>query len=218
MKHFISLKTLILAIALPLGLAASAFAGDDTAAPAPVATPAAVGHGLLGQTYLNLGYSYTDIANTSVNASTYNLAVNQGVREGLDTFLEYSYAQSENTGFGRIDQQIFDVGARAFTNFNGLKPYAEAGLGGVWLKSPAVSHERSFLWFVGVGAEIQAATDLTFTPFVRLSYANSVDDHKVWDYGVRGNYWLTERLALTATLSRDNSRDTSYGIGVNLRY
>jgi len=218
MKNVLSFKTLTLAAALSLGLTAPAFAGDDSAAPAPAPAPALNGHGLLGETYLNLGYSYTDLTDTSVNASTYSFALNQGVREGLDTLLEYSYSQSENTGFGRIDQQVFDVGARAFTVFNGLKPYAEAGLGGVWVKTPVLSHQHSFMWFLGVGVEIQATPDLTITPFVRHSYANSIDDYKQWNYGVRGNYWLTERVGLTATLARDNDRDTSYGIGINFRY
>jgi opacity protein-like surface antigen len=216
MKNIISFQNLVLAAALACSLAAPAFAADDPSTTAPA--PAAVGHGLLGQTYLNLGYSYTDIIDTSVNASTFGFALNQGVREGLDTLLEYSYTQSENTGFGRIDQQIFDVGARAFTNYDGVKPYAEAGLGGLWVKTPVMSHQHSFLWFVGAGVEFQATPDLTLTPFARLSYANSVTDPKQWDYGVRGNYWLTERLALTGSLTRDNTRDMSYGLGVNIRY
>jgi opacity protein-like surface antigen len=218
MKNVISFKTLVLAVALPLGLAAPVFAGDDSAAPAPAPTPVAIGHGLLGQTYLNLGYTYNDFVDTSVNASTYSLALNQGVREGLDTLLEYSYLQSGNTGLGRINQQIIDVGARAFTNVNGFKPYAEAGLGGLWIKTPVLSHQQSFLWFLGVGVEFQATSDLSVTPFARLSYANSVTEPKQWDYGVRANYWLNDKFALVGTLSRDNSRDMSYGLGVNIRY
>src|SRR5262249_32408174 len=146
--------------ALVLGLAAGAFAADD-AAPASTSAPAAAGHGLLGQSYVNLGYSYTDFTDTSIGGNSYNFTMNQGVREGVDTLLEYSYLQSTNTGFGHLNQQVLDVGARAFTNFNGIKPYAEAGLGWGWLHEPLVGHQDSFLWFVGTGVEFQATSDLS---------------------------------------------------------
>ncbi|HVU17363.1 MAG TPA: hypothetical protein VHD32_10575 [Candidatus Didemnitutus sp.] len=205
--------------ALALGLAAGAFAADDAA---PVSTsapvPEAAGHGLLGQSYVNLGYSYTDFTDTSVAGNSYNFTMNQGVREGLDTLLEYSYLQSTNTDFGHLNQQVLDVGARAFTNFAGIKPYAEAGVGWVWLHEPLVGHQDSFLWFVGAGAELQATTDLSFTPFVRMSYASRLDDSRQWDYGVKSNYWFNDKIGLMATLARDNSRDMTYGAGVTIRY
>ena len=217
MKNVLSLKTLLPAAALALSLVVPALAADDSSA-APAPAPAAVGHGLLGQNYVNLGYSYNDLVDTNVNASTFGFTMNQGLREGLDTLLEYSYARSGNTGLGRIDQQVFDVGARAFTNLGGVKPYAEVGLGGLWVKAPLVSHQHSFLWFVGAGVELQATPDLSFTPFARLSYANSVNNPKQWDYGVRANYWLNDKIGLTGTLSRDNTRDMSYGLGISFRY
>jgi hypothetical protein len=215
MKNVLSFQTLFVAAALSLGCAAPAFAGDDPVAPA---APAAEGHGVLGQNYINLGYHYTDIADTGINAHGLSLTMNQGVRDGLDTLLEYNYLRSDETGFGHATQQIIDVGARAYMSYRGVKPFAEAGLGWAWLRVPAAGRESSFLWFAGVGVEVQATPDLTFMPFVRLNYATSLADHKQWDYGVRSNYWLTERVGLTASLSRDNSRDMTYGIGVNIRY
>ncbi|HEY4302372.1 MAG TPA: hypothetical protein VGM73_15985 [Candidatus Didemnitutus sp.] len=203
--------------ALAFGLAAGAFAADD-AAPAPAAVPAPAGHGLLGQSYVSLGYSYTDLTDTSVAGNTYGVTINEGIREGLDTFLEYSHLQSTNTGFGHLNQQIGDFGVRAFTNVAGMKPYAEAGLGGLWLRAPLVDHENSFLWFVGTGVELQATSDLSVTPFVRLSYANRLDEPRQWDYGAKANYWVTDKIGLMGTLARDNSRDTSYGAGLTIRY
>jgi opacity protein-like surface antigen len=203
--------------ALVLGLAAGAFAADD-AAPAPASVPVPAGHGLLGQSYVSLGYSYTDFTDTGVAGNTYGVMINEGVREGLDTFLEYSNLQSTNTGLGHLNEQIADFGARAFTNIAGFKPYAEAGLGGVWLRAPLVEHQNSLLWFVGAGVEWQATPDLSITPFVRMNYANRLDDSRQWDYGVKGNYWITDKIGVMATLTRDNSRDMSYGAGVTIRY
>ena len=208
-----------LATALVLGSAASRLAADNPAPVPAAAVPTESGHGLLGQNYLGVSYAYTEFTDTSVSGNTYGLTLNQGVREGLDTFLEYSYLQSTNTGFGRIDQQIFDVGARAFTNLNnGLKPFIEGGLGGLWIKTPELSHQHSFLFFGGAGVEIQATSELSFTPFARLSYANSVTNPKQWNYGLKTNYWFNDKVGLQGTLSRDNSRDMSYGLGVNFRY
>jgi len=219
MKNVLMFRNLLPAAALALGLAVPAFAGDDPATPAAAPAVASTGgHGLLGQNYASLGYVYTDISDTSVNASGYKFALNQGVRDGLDTLLEYDYLRSDETGFGRASQQILDAGVRGYVNYGGLKPYAEAGVGWAWLHAPAGARENSFVWFAGVGAELQAAPDFSITPFVRFSYANSFTNHQQWDYGVKANYWVTEHVGLMATLSRDNSRDMSYGAGVNFRF
>ncbi len=227
MKNVNTFKTLILAAACAAGLSAPAFAGDDpmptaAAATTTASTPAApsdsAGYGLLGQNYATLGYQYTRLTDANFNQNTYSFALNQGLRDGLDTLFEYNYTRSGNTGFGHLDLHWLDVGARAYANIAGFKPYAEAGIGLAREKIPGLDHRNSFVWFTGVGAEFQVAKDLSVTPLVRYSYANRFSGHGEWDYGVKGNYWLTEKIGLQASVLRDNTRDMSYGVGVNFRF
>ena len=220
MKNVPTFKTLILTAALAAGLSSPAFA-DDTADPAAAPAPAAAvdnGHGLLGQNYANLGYHYTDYTDSSLHSDSLDFTLNQGIRDGLDTMFEYGYTRSSDTGIGRVTQQQADVGARAYTNFQGFKPYVEAGLGWGWQHAPAVEHKSSFIWFGGVGAEFQVAKDLSVTPLVRYSYADRFTSHGEWDYGVKANYWVTEKIGLQVSLLRDNTRDLSYGAGINFRF
>ena len=217
MNNVTSFKSLFLATTLVAGCAVAAFAGDEPAS-APNSSPAPLSHGLLGQTYASLGYNYSRLDSSSVNANGLEFAMNQGVRTGLDTLLEYTGTRTDDTGVGRLTEQILDLGARAYTNYNGIKPYAEAGVGWTWLNAPLGLSDNSFVWFAGVGAEFQATSELTITPLVRYSDATSYHSGGTWDYGVKANYWLTEKLGLTAKITRNDSQDMTYGVGINFHF
>lgn len=215
MKNVTSFKTLILAGAVALGLATAAVAGEG---PAAASAPVSPGRGLLGQNYVNLSYSFVDLQGTSLDAHSFGFELHQNVQEGIDTLLEYNYLRSEPFAGGHITQDSLVAGGRAFTSFHGFKPYAEAGLGWVWQRAPLGFSDNSFAYFAGVGAEFQVAPDVSVTPFVRyLDGTKSSFDHE-WDYGVRANWWATEKIGLTAGVIRDNSRNMEYNIGVNYRY
>jgi|GEM_PF-518125 len=218
MNYITSYKSLLLAAACAFGAAAPAFASDDPAMVSSAPTTVATGsHGVLGHNLAELGFSYIDIDDSSVDASAMNLTLNQGIRTGLDTLFEYSYLRSENTGVGRVSQQQLNIGGRAYTNYNGMKPFVDGGIGWAWFKAPGNYRFDSFVVFASVGAEIQATTDLTITPSVRYSYMTRDSDDK-WDFGVKANYWLTEKLALTGKISMDDDQTMEYGLGVNFRF
>jgi hypothetical protein len=216
MKNIPSFKTLILAAAVAAGLSSLAFADEPALAPAPAIPPGS--HGLLGQNYANLGYHYTDYSDTSISSDSYEFAVNQAIHTGLDTLFEYEHTRSSDTAVGHVTQDWIDIGARAYTNFYGFKPYFEAGLGWAWQHAPITGNDDSFVWFTGVGAEFLLGRNFSLTPLVRYSYACSFDTHGEWDYGLKANYWLTEKVGLQVSVLRDNTRDMSYGAGVNVRF
>ena len=214
MKNIHSTKSFLLAAAASLGLAASAFA--QTTAPAEPAS-AAHGSGLLGQSYASLSYGFIDLDGTGVDANSFTLAFNQGVRDGLDSFLEYDYTRTDRILGSRLTQHSLLAGARVFTDYRGIKPYAEAGVGWVWQKFGGAS-DNSFGWGAGVGAEIAVAPALTVTPFVRYTDVTEGSNNDSWEYGVKANYWLSEKLALQGGLSRDDDQNMVYRVGVNFRY
>lgn len=215
MKNIHPFKTFVLAAAASLGLASSAFAQTS----APVAEPATITHssGLLGQTYASLGYGYVNFDNSSATARTYSLSLNQYVRDGVDTVFEYNYTRSSPVGNTRLKQHDLLFGGRFYTSWQGIKPYAEVGVGWVWQKAAGFS-DNSFAWGAGVGAEIEVAAKTSLTPFVRYTDITEGSDNDAWEYGVKANHWLTEKVALQGSISRDDDRNMFYRLGVNVRY
>ena len=220
MNYNTSFKSLLLAAACSLGLAAPGFAADDptVVSSTPTTTVDAGSRGVLGHNLANFSISYVDIDDSSVDATVFNLTLNQGLRTGVDTLFEYNYLRSENTGLGRISEHKVNFGGRAYTNYNGFKPFVDGGIGWAWLKAPLGLSDNSFLVFASVGAEFQACPDLTITPSVRYWYAtkSSVDD--AWEFNVKANYWVTEKIAITAKLGIDDDQTMEYGLGFNYRF
>ena len=220
MNKVTTLKSLLIASACLFGAASSGFAADDSALVSTVSSPSvdSGSRGVLGHDLAALGFSYVDVGHSSVNAEAFNLTLNQGIRTGVDTLFEYNYQRSENTAVGRFSEDRVNFGGRAYTNYNGFKPFVDGGIGWVWEKAPLGLSMNSFLAFASVGAEFQATPDITITPAVRYWYAtkNSIGD--VWEYSVRANYWLTEKIALTAKIGIDNDDTKEYGLGVNFRF
>jgi opacity protein-like surface antigen len=215
MKNYTNLKSIVLVAAASLGLASSSFAQTTVPAtePAPVARPS----GLLGQNYAALSYGFLDLDDSGVDANSVSLGFNQAIRDGLDSMLEYDYTRTDRILGSRLTQHSVLIGARAFTNYNGIKPYAEAGVGWVWQKFGGAS-DNSFAWGAGVGAEFELAPAFTLTPFVRYTDITEGSNNDAWEYGLKTNYWLTEKLALSGGISRDDDSNMLYRVGVNFRY
>lgn len=220
MNNVTSYKSLLLAAACALGWSAPGFASDDPAvvATTTVNTVNSGSRGVLGENLASLGFSYVDIGHSSINAAAMNLTLNQGLRTGVDTLFEYNYLRSEDTGVGRLSEHKMNFGGRAYTNYEGCKPFVDGGIGWVWEKTPLGLSENSFLMFASVGAEIQATPDLTITPAVRYWYATNNSLGDVWEFSVKANYWMTEKIAVTAKLGRDDDQTTEYGLGLNYRF
>jgi opacity protein-like surface antigen len=214
MKTLPSSRHFLVAAALALGLASAATAQTVTATET---APVTRSSGLLGQTYASAALGFVDLDNTGVNARSYSLGLNQYVRDGVDSFLDYNYTRSDRFAGTRLTQHDLLVGARAYANYSGVKPYAEAGVGWVWQKAGPVS-DNSFAWAAGVGAEFAVASATNVTPFVRYSDITDGGDNDQWEYGVKANHWLTEKVALQGSISRDDDRNMFYRFGVNVRY
>jgi hypothetical protein len=217
MKNVSSFKTLILTAAASLGLAVAALASDDPGRATPTLVDAG-SRGLLGETYTHLGYSYVDTKNSNVDANSFDFSMNQGIRNGVDTLFEYNYTRSEPLLDGHATWQSLLAGGRAYTTLNSLKPYFEAGLGWAWASVPLFGSDNSFAWFGGVGMEWTVASDISVTPFIRFTDAINLGDADRWDFGVKGNYWLNARFAVSALVSLDDDQSWSLGTGVNYHF
>jgi hypothetical protein len=215
MKQKIILKSLLLAGVASFGLVAASRAADPTLT-APVAPADSLG--LLGQTYAGLTYSYLKLDSSPVNAASYGFEYNQPLNPGFDAVFNYDWTQSGAIAGDRARGQSLDAALRAFSaSYSWGKPYLEAGVGYDWTKFAGVK-DHSFAWIAGAGVEFQATTALTVTPFVRFIKTNGFADHNTADYGVKANYWITRQWAVTGAISRNDSQDMTYKLGVNVRF
>ena len=208
MKTNISLKSVVFAAALAAGLGVTARADS---APAPASSD--VGQGLLGQVYGTLTYSYVDLDNTSSHAEDYHFAVNQPLSFGFDGFLSYDFVD-----FNNGHENIVMAGLRPFsTHFNWGKPYLEAGAGYAWLSNAGIN-DNSFVWEATAGVELQVTTKTTITPYVQYMDAPSLPSDGTWNFGAKGNYWVTPQWAVTGSVQIDDSNNVGFTVGTNFRF
>lgn len=198
---------------ISLGCATSAFAGGDGPnIAAPVIHQA--GQGLLGQKYASLTYRYVDLDGATGHADDYRFDFSEPLKTGYDGLLGFDWTDAN----AATRSLAITTGLRAWCpDLAWGKPYAEAGAGYISAKKAGVKDD-SFLWQVAVGAEFQAASAVTVTPFVRYEDAPSLHRNGRWDFGVKANYWVDHRWAVTAGIDRDNDSNTGFTVGTNFRY
>jgi len=214
MKQKIILKSLLLSAVAAAGLATSAFAGgDEPNTPVPVGPNT----GLLGQTYAGLTYSYINLDASPINADSYGFEYNLPVRTGFDAVFTYDWAQSGPFAGDRAHEQQLAATLRAFASGGWGRPYVEVGAGYDWLKFAGIK-DHSFFWIAGAGIEFQPVAKLTVTPFVRYDRATGYDDADEVSYGVKANYWINRQWALTGAVSRNDDKDMTYKVGVNVSF
>jgi len=208
MKNNISLKSVVFAAALAAGLGVTARADSE---PAPASSD--VGQGLLGQVYGTLTYSYIDLDGVSSHADDYHFALNQPLSFGFDGFLSYDFVD-----FNNGHENIVMAGLRPFsTHFNWGKPYLEAGAGYAWLSTAGLD-DNSFVWEATAGVELQVTTKTTITPYVQYMDAPSLPSDGTWNFGAKGNYWVTPQWAVTGSVQIDDNNNVGFTVGTNFRF
>jgi opacity protein-like surface antigen len=218
MTKKITMKTLLLAGALAFGLGASSFAQSTGASvPAPGSD---TGKGLLGQSYVNLGYSYTDAHKKPFDIQGLNFDYNQPLNTGFD--LNVALGDNWSSQYSRTRFREVSAFANAIAFIHDLswgKPFIGVGAGYIRTKFSG-SKDWAFAGDLSTGVEFQVTKDLSITPVATYTDTTSsqITRENRWEYGVKANYWITSDWALSAGVSRDNQVDTTYSIGTTFRF
>lgn len=217
MKQTITFKHLLLATALATGLGTAARA-DDSLPPADQPAPVTSDFSLLGLSHATLTYSYINLDGTSVHADDYTFEVNQPLLANLDAVFAYDYAQTGVFAGSRLKTQTLSAALRAFsTNYSWGKPYAEAGVGYAWNRFAGAS-DNSFVWALGVGAELRVSSRATVTPYVQYVDAPDLPGNGVVNFGAKGSYWIDTSWAVTAGFEVDDDKNSTFTFGTNFRF
>src|SRR4051812_17925008 len=119
-----NLKTLILATATSLGLAATAFAQDPLKAPGNPGDP--LQQSLLGSTYSGVAWNYYQLddgpPSVARGASAY---FNQRLRDSLDLGVDYEWVRARASDYSASRQQI-GLSLANYAKQSWGKPYATA--------------------------------------------------------------------------------------------
>lgn len=228
MKQNLPLKSCLLAAALSLGGILPVRADDSQPTRLPTSAPpeqttilpssTAGDLGLLGQSFATLSYTRINLDDTPVDIDRGTFEVNQPLAFGLDGVFAYNYARSGAFAGSRLKEQSLTAALRAFSNsFNWGRPYLEAGIGQAWTRFAGAS-DKSILWEAAAGAEFQVLERATVTPYVQYVDTPDMAAEGVWNFGVKGSYWLDRNWAVTAGFSRDDEQNSGFTVGTNFRF
>lgn len=218
MKQNHLLKHSLLAAALALGLVSPARADDSLLDPPATSAAAAGNLSLLGQKHGTLTYGYINLDDTSVHADSYTFKVNEPLAFGLDGIFAYDYTRSGEFAGSHISQHTISAALRAFSSsYNWGKPYVEGGIGHVWSRF-AGARDTSVVWEAAAGVEFQVMPRATVTPYVQYVDAPDLAGSGVWNFGVRGSYWIDSSWAVSAGFERDDEQNSTFTVGTNFRF
>ena len=217
MKHLISLTGPALALAALAAFASPARSIDNPAAQVP-AVVADRPTGTLGQSFVGLSYGFANLDDTGTNLHTFSVDYNRAVEEGLDTHAEVTLARSTSFAGGRYQERGFGFGGRFYQVYDGVKPFLDAGIGWTWAKGPAGWKDNSFVWQGTIGVECPVAPGASVSPYLQYRERTSFADGDRWNYGVKGNYWVNDRTAVTAAIERAADESWEYRVGVDFRF
>lgn len=220
MKQKITIKSFILAAAVSLGAVASASAQDaSVAVPNPADTSAA--RGLIGSRYTQIEYNYIDFtgAGRPSHADGFGVTFNQPLNSNFDLSVSYDLARVRFAGV-RLKDEVFEIGATAYTTLDWGRPFATAAVGWDWQKVAGM-HDNSFEYRVGVGMEFLPAPKIALTPFVNFVRATSFNASEV-EVGAKATYRITESWSVTARAQYEavqhDEDSAEYSIGVNYHF
>ena len=214
-----NLKTLILATAAALGLAATAFAQDPLKAPANPGDP--VQQSLLGSTYSGVAWNYykLDDGPPSV-ARGVSAYFNQRLGDNLDLGVDYEWLRARASDYSASHQQL-GLSVASFSKQSWGKPYASTGLNYAW-RHGSVSGRRGSLGLgAETGVEFQAASAWTIAPFVGWDRQTGFNQNDL-RYGARTTVFFTNRWSATATAQKMDYKRLvdriGYSVGLNYHF
>jgi hypothetical protein len=140
----------------------------------------------------------------------------------LDAGASYSYSWIR--GALRGHSNTIGGYAVAYAPFNGVKPFAGAGLGYQWNSYGFGGVDDEALWGMTAGVEIPAGA-VTITP--RINYADdfegSRNSNQSWTLQVEANYWFDETSSVFGSIGKTDIRRNpfdswNYELGLRARF
>lgn len=188
--------------------ASAVYAQQAPAAPAATQETS----GVLGKRVAALGFSYTNIRHSSVDAYAVGTNVNMPATANLDFSASFGHSWVE--GNGKNNSENLSLSSVAYTSIAGVKPFASATLGYIWPKYVS----SRFTWGGDVGVEIPVCCCTSVT--VSGGYQDTFKKGNVgtWGSTVGVNNWITKEILAQASVSLFEKGNVGYQVSFGYRF
>ena len=175
--------------------------------------------GLLGQRYAGLSLFSESLRNRDISNGTGGAL---GVNFPLTPFLDFGASgSSESFRDYSVKDQRASAALTAYHDFNALKAFADASIGGTWQSSKVngVSYRANDgIYAFGVGIEAPFTDRSALLGRAALNQYFQRDRGHYWTYTVGANHWFNDKLGATVSVTFFESTSIIYGLGVNVRF
>lgn len=178
--------------------------------------------GLIGKRYAGADFLMKNFRDFADNGYGGTLLVNQPVSEVVDLTGSYSFSQV-NGDWTDLTQNALELGAVYYSQLDGYKPFMSAGLGYGWdkWKFPAPikgDNDEGFFYSIGLGVEVPL-TDKT-AAIGEFSYQDGADSdvEDSWGLEVGINHWVTDKVALKASVYIVEDDSVTFRIGARFAF
>lgn len=213
----ISLKPLLVSLAVGVALAASAQGAGASSSGMTTSAASGSAYGLLGQDYMGVHFGYTDVDSGPPNvAHSYGFIANRPSEvPNLDALFKYDFSRARAFGL-KNEEHDFAIGAVGYVPLAGVKPFAEANVGWAFGKF-AGNRSDSFTYLLGVGAEIQVMPRLALSPYVNFQEATHYNQNQ-WTYGVKATYRVAQEWSTSLAVELNKDDDVTVRVGLNRHF
>jgi hypothetical protein len=178
--------------------------------------------GLIGKRYAGADFLITDSRDLADNSYGGSLVFNQPVSEVVDLTGSYSYDQMNGQAID-LTRNVLEVGAIYYSQLEGYKPFMSASLGYAWDKweFPAPlqgDNDEGFLYSIGLGVEVPLSDKTAAVG--EVSYQDGMDsgEEDSWGLEVGLNHWITEKVALKASVYVVEDDAVSFRLGARFAF
>ncbi len=167
--------------------------------------------GLIGKRYVDTGFSWVDINNSSVEGMDAGLAVNVPVNANFDVSLGYSYAWLE--GAEELGHTV-NAAVTGYITRGENKPFARLNVGYDWAKFDS-DHG---IWGAAVGIERAVNSKLSST--LSVGYGDDFGQHRqgAWNVALGATYNVTSKIVVSAEVAYIELGSLGYTAGVAYRF
>jgi hypothetical protein len=175
--------------------------------------------GLLGQRYAGLSVFTESIRDSNISNG---FGGGAGLNVPLTPYLDFGASGTFESfrDYDLKDNRAF-AGLTAYHDFNALKAFADASIGGTWQSSKVggVSYSNNSTIY-GVGGGIELPFSDRSALFARLAYnkySQSGLGHYM-TYAGGASHWFNEKLGATVTVTFFESDSVTFALGAMIRF
>jgi hypothetical protein len=175
-----------------------------------------VNYGLVGHDYAGVALGYTHHTSGPPRVlHTYEFVANRPTSPNWDAEFKYAYTTGNAAGVhSRLHEAL--MGATRYWTFEGVKPFLLGEVGWAMQKVGSAKSD-SYIYFLGVGAELQVHRQVVLTPLAGYGDAPNLHD-RGWNFGAKITYRLFKEWSAGFSASVDEDRNGEYKVSVNRHF